>query len=642
MGETAQQSVTEKAPIHTSPNFTVLPTRDNTHASAKIFEEEEEEEESLITSRRARISGMKSSSSLSKEESKTSIDAGPTVTIVSSEQTSEVILPLSPMSTKVSTSLSQSLSTVLPKPSNDDVQASNKSLGHATVSSGSGNIRVDTETTTTQFSDDCINQDSKVWEETEQNLFSHTNGRQALEPQQPTTGSSNFTRDELVGKVARNERTMIDPQQSTLGSHNFTKDESVNKEVKTESIMMEPQSKEEMTRHGIQCHEDEEEEEERKGGLITTRHRQSDIKAKNSFLKEKPKTSIHGDPFVPSTTTISSELTSKAILPPSPNSSKALLCKPTDDIQVSDKSHATVIGDAAPIPQPTTLYEGINSDKDINGTDVIQDESKANMAFHGVQLNSNEHVTDDPSNLTQMEQELSCSRGQIKHPAVTKSSNINTEHAQSSLLPFSTPSESAPSVLETDQALNVSGVQEINEMVKLEGSEISLLAQALKTHPQLCMSTNDRSTQMLRISYRVLIDILNILTTRTPFTITEADKRSLEEKLKDACLLGFDKDWLESIRTKVFNCDVSKVNEIQETLKGLDSDLNTNEALLAATRNQGVKAARLVQKDLDAALQEHANVMANHTQLLKARQEILARQNQCWEMIAAKNKHFGF
>ncbi|XP_028788243.1 uncharacterized protein LOC114744212 [Neltuma alba] len=507
----------KKAPIHTSPNLTVLPTRDNTHASAKIFEKEEEEEDDL---------------------------AVPPVTIISSEQTSEAILPLSPMSTKASTSLNQSLSTVLPKPSNgrnlhndvestnqqtsnvaNDVQASHKSLGHATVSSGSGNIRVDT------------------------------------------------------------------------------------------------------------------------GGLITTRHRQSDIKAKNSFLKEKPKTSIHGDPFVPCMTTVSSEQTSKALLPQSPKSSKASLCKPTDDIKVSDKPPATVIGNGVPIPRPTTRYKGVNNDKDINETNVTQDESKTKMASRGGQPNSSEHVADDPSNLWQMEQELSCSRGQIKHPDVTKSSNINTEHAQSSLLPFSTPSDSAPSVLETDQALNISGVQEIVEMMKLEGSDTSLLEEALKTHPQLRLSTNDRSTQMLCVSYRVLIDILHILTTRTPFTITEADKRLLEEKLKDARFVGFDKDWLESIKTKVFNSDLSDFDGIQEIITGLDSDLKTNEAMLAASRNQEVKAAQvaeMAQKHLEAALQEDANVMANHTQLSKARQEILARQNQYREMIAAKNKHFGF
>ncbi|XP_028798947.1 uncharacterized protein LOC114754343 [Neltuma alba] len=451
--------------------------------------------------------------------------------------------------------------------------------------------------------------------------------------------------DELMGKVARNERTMIDPEQSTLDSQNFAKahwmDESVNKELKMESIMMEPQSKEEMTRHGTQSQE----EEEREGGLITTRYRQSDTKAKNSFLKEKPKTSILGDPLVPCTATVSSEQTSKAISPRSAKSSKASLCKPTDDIKVSDEPPANVIGNGVPIPRSTTRHKGVNNDKDINETNVTQDESKTKMASRGGQPNSSEHVTDDPSNLWQMEQELSCSRGQIKHPDVTKSSNINTEHAQSSLLPFSTPSDSAPSVLETDQALNVSGVQEIVEMMKLEGSETSLLEESLKTHPQLRLSTNDRSTQMLCVSYRVLIDILHILTTRTPFTITEADKRLLEEKLKDARFVGFDKDWLESIKTKVFNSDVSDFDGIQEIITGLDSDLKTNEAMLAATRNQEVKAAQvaeMAQKHLEAALQEHANVMANHTQLLKARQEILARQNQYREMIAAKNKHFGF
>lgn len=87
-------------------------------------------------------------------------------------------------------------------------------------------------------------------------------------------------------------------------------------------------------------------------------------------------------------------------------------------------------------------------------------------------------------------------------------------------------------------------------------------------------------------SPRVLLNILNILATKTPFTITEDDKKSLFENLKDASILGFDKDWLESIKTKVFDCYASEVHHIQEVLKSLGNKLETKETELAIVCDQ--------------------------------------------------------
>ncbi|XP_054811647.1 uncharacterized protein LOC129312896 [Prosopis cineraria] len=125
-----------------------------------------------------------------------------------------------------------------------------------------------------------------------------------------------------------------------------------------------------------------------------------------------------------------------------------------------------------------------------------------------------------------MEEEPSYSRGQIVESHDRTKSDI-VEDSRLSLSPFSTPAEMIPSFLEktNNRASIVPGVQEIVDMMKLEGFEHSILAKALETHPQLRLSTNDRSTRVLCMSYRVLLDILNILTTRTPFTVTEADKR---------------------------------------------------------------------------------------------------------------------
>ncbi|XP_054812559.1 uncharacterized protein LOC129313457 isoform X2 [Prosopis cineraria] len=217
--------------------------------------------------------------------------------------------------------------------------------------------------------------------------------------------------------------------------------------------------------------------------------------------------------------------------------------------------------------------------------------------------------------------------------------NVTVEDSKLSLLQFSTPTETMPSFLETNnQASIVPEVQEIIDMMKLEGFDRSILAKALETRPQLRLSSNDRSTRVLCMSYRILLDILNILTTRTPFTITEADKRLLAEHLKDAYFFGFDKEWIESIKTKVIDCEISEGDRIQEVLKGLDNDLMTNEVMLAAIHDEEVEAARVVQ----VAQQEHVNVMARHAQLLKARQDILARRHQFREIIATKSRHFGF
>ncbi|XP_028798968.1 uncharacterized protein LOC114754369 [Neltuma alba] len=315
-GEATQQPLTKDAPSHTSPNLNVLPTRDNTHASAKSFEEKEEEE-------------------------------------------------------------------------GDDAQVSDKSLAHAIVSSGSDNLRVDPEITTTQLSNHSQNQDSEVGEEAEHNLSPHSNGRQAMESQQSTTG-----------------------------------------------------------------------------GLITLPHHQSEVKVKRSLLKEKPENSVH-------------------------------------------------------------------------------DGTKSNVV----------------------------------------------EDAKLPLSPFSTAIEMMPSLPEANnQASTISRVQEIVDMMK------------------------------------------------TPFTITEADKRMLAEHLKDAYLLGFDKDWIESIKNKVFYGEICEVDSIQNVLGGLDNDLRSNEAMLEAIRDEEVEAARAAQ----VAQQEHANVMARHAHLLKERQDIIERRQQCWEIIAAKHRPFGF
>ncbi|KAI9088202.1 hypothetical protein K1719_029923 [Acacia pycnantha] len=131
-------------------------------------------------------------------------------------------------------------------------------------------------------------------------------------------------------------------------------------------------------------------------------------------------------------------------------------------------------------------------------------------------------------------------------------------------------------------------------------------------------------------------------------------------------LEGFDKDWLESIRIKVFNCDASEFHHKQQVLKNLGNKLEANKRELANVRNQEAKATQSVEiaqkeleathKDLEAAYkwfeaaqshlnvaqQEYANIRVHHSKLLEECQEILEQRDQCSEIIAAKLRPFGF
>ncbi|XP_054811164.1 uncharacterized protein LOC129312536 [Prosopis cineraria] len=148
----------------------------------------------------------------------------------------------------------------------------------------------------------------------------------------------------------------------------------------------------------------------------------------------------------------------------------------------------------------------------------------------------------------------------------------------------------SPSFAKTNQALNVIGVQEIVYMMKLEGSETYSIGRGTHdSHQYVC-------PQMIEAlkCYAFPMECCLIYSTFLPLGLPSPSLNQTREswkKLKDACLLGFDKDWLESIKTMVFNCDyVTEVDCFHEILKGLDSDSKTNEAILAATCNQEVEA----------------------------------------------------
>ncbi|KAI9116839.1 hypothetical protein K1719_012205 [Acacia pycnantha] len=103
------------------------------------------------------------------------------------------------------------------------------------------------------------------------------------------------------------------------------------------------------------------------------------------------------------------------------------------------------------------------------------------------------------------------------------------------------------------------GICEIFRLVELKHGETALLAQALEQYPQLLLPRANRTDRIIALSYRVLVDILVMLDTKTPNTITQSEKSTLEANLSDAIFLGFDKDWVESIRAKVLGVDMSDI-----------------------------------------------------------------------------------
>ncbi|KAK4275906.1 hypothetical protein QN277_018916 [Acacia crassicarpa] len=115
-------------------------------------------------------------------------------------------------------------------------------------------------------------------------------------------------------------------------------------------------------------------------------------------------------------------------------------------------------------------------------------------------------------------------------------------------------------------------IWEIFRLVVLKHGEMALLAQALEQYPQLLLPRANRTDRIIALSYRVLVDIL-IMQTKTPNTITQSEKTTLEANLCDAIVLGFDKDWVESIRAKVLGVNMSGVSATKEEIQVMEVKL---------------------------------------------------------------------
>ncbi|XP_028787662.1 uncharacterized protein LOC114743524 isoform X2 [Neltuma alba] len=125
------------------------------------------------------------------------------------------------------------------------------------------------------------------------------------------------------------------------------------------------------------------------------------------------------------------------------------------------------------------------------------------------------------------------------------------------------------------------GICEIFKLVDLKQGETALLAEALERYPQLLLPREHRTHRIIALSYRVLVDILVMLATKTPCTISTSEKSTLEANLSEAIVLGFDKDWVESVRAKVFGVDMSDISAAKAKIQAMEVKLGEIDSQLS-------------------------------------------------------------
>ncbi|XP_028801376.1 uncharacterized protein LOC114756595 [Neltuma alba] len=140
-------------------------------------------------------------------------------------------------------------------------------------------------------------------------------------------------------------------------------------------------------------------------------------------------------------------------------------------------------------------------------------------------------------------------------------------------------------------------IGEILQLVALKDDEPALLAKALEQYPELKLSRGQRTHQVIAFSYRVLTNILVMLVTKTPRTITTSDKLTLEENLGTATFLGFDKGWIESVRDKVFGKDMFDVTKVEEEMQKMKEELEARDIMLEQVRKRRVEIEQQIAGD---------------------------------------------
>ncbi|XP_028803910.1 uncharacterized protein LOC114758981 [Neltuma alba] len=136
-------------------------------------------------------------------------------------------------------------------------------------------------------------------------------------------------------------------------------------------------------------------------------------------------------------------------------------------------------------------------------------------------------------------------------------------------------------------------ILEIFQLVELKDGEAALLAQALKQYPELLLPHREQRTRRrIAFSYRVLVDILVVLANKTPYNITAPEKSTLEDNLREAISLGFNKGWVDSVRARVFGVNMSDVSLAQEKIRAMEAELETCEVNLKQVQKEKEEARR--------------------------------------------------
>lgn len=161
-------------------------------------------------------------------------------------------------------------------------------------------------------------------------------------------------------------------------------------------------------------------------------------------------------------------------------------------------------------------------------------------------------------------------------------------------------------------------IVEIFQLVELKEGEATLLAKALELYPQLRLSCAQRPDRIIAFSYRALVDILVMLATKTPYTITASDKVTLEANLSAASYFGFDKDWIDLVRVKVSGTDKSDVLVAEENISDMEEELKKCDIALEHMKKKRMEAEEkltMVQNEFDVIDTQLFDLLEHHRKL---------------------------
>lgn len=173
--------------------------------------------------------------------------------------------------------------------------------------------------------------------------------------------------------------------------------------------------------------------------------------------------------------------------------------------------------------------------------------------------------------------------------------------------------------------------------MELKDRERPLLAKALEQYPQLRLRRKQRTDRIIALSYRVLVDILVMLATKSPSTITTSDKLTLEANLGEAIFLGFDKDWVELVRAKVLGVDMSDVWTSKEAILAAEAEVEACDIALECVRKQREE----VKERLVAMQSEFEAIDDRMMGVLEGRKKLVIKIAKFREIINAKDTPFG-